>query len=138
MHSRRSSVIISPFAVCACALLALLVSGCDPAALTTEYTVVYSAKGPRKGMSITIATPTGTEQHQVSEGYVSLPYTFRSGQSAYISVQNLSNRGEVTAFIRYSKSGSKTSEKLESTSSGAGAIATVSWRVGDEKAKGGF
>jgi hypothetical protein len=89
-------------------------------------------------MSITIATPTGTEQHQVSEGYVSLPYTFRTGQSAYISVQNLSNRGEVTAFIRYSKSGSNKSERLESTSSGAGAIATVSWRVGDESAKRGL
>lgn len=127
---------------CALIALAFVVSACDVSSVRTEYSVVYAVKGPRKGgMMITMATPSGTEQHQVAEGYVSLPYTFRSGQSAYISAQNLSNRGELTVILRWSRLGSDKSGKsgrLESTSTGSGSIATVSWLVGDESAQGGF
>lgn len=127
---------------CALIALAFVVSACDVSSVRTEYSVVYAVKGPRKGgMIITMATPSGTEQHQVAEGFVSLPYTFRSGQSAYISAQNLSNRGELTVILRWSRLGSDKSGKsgrLESTSTGGGSIATVSWLVGDESAQGGF
>ena len=116
--------------------IALLTGGCGIAP-APEYMVTYAAKGTRSGMSITVSTPNGTEQHQVGSHYVSPPYTFRAGQHGYISAQNLGERGTITVMLVYSRPNLK-AVKLESTSTGGASIATLSWRVGDERPPSGF
>jgi hypothetical protein len=113
------------------AVAALSASGCDvtPA---TEYNVYYGAKGTGGDVSVTVSTPHGSEQHQRGRTYSSPPYKFRTGQHAYISAQNLGDRGTVTVFLMYSLKGTQ-SVTLESTSTGRASIATVSWLVGDER-----
>jgi hypothetical protein len=112
--------------------------GCHmEAATAAEYMVTYAAKGTKAGMAITMATPSGTEQHQVGASYVSEPYFFRSGEYAYISAQNLGNGGKVTAMLVYGRKGMDV-VKLETSSTGRASIATASWVVGDEKPRSKF
>lgn len=116
--------------------MALLTDGCGIAP-PPEYMVTYAAKGTRSGMSITVSTPNGTEQHRVGASYVSPPYKFKAGQHGYISAQNLGERGTITVMLVYSRP-ELNPVKLESTSTGGASIATVSWRVGDERPPSGF
>jgi hypothetical protein len=116
-------------------VIALMSGGCNIAP-APEYIVIYGAKGTRSGMSITISTPNGTEQHQVGATYSSLPYTFRAGQHGYVSAQNLGESGTITVMLVYRRLNPKPVKeavRLVSTSTGGASIATVSWLVGDER-----
>ena len=115
-----------------CALLFVLVSGCDMPSPPMEYSVVYGANGTREGMMITISTPNGTEQHRVGSSFTSDMYKFKAGEHAYISAQNQGERGKVTVKMVYGRVGIAEPRVLESTSTGGYSIATVSWLVGDE------
>lgn len=115
--------------------IALVTVSCDSAP-APKYMVDYRAKGTRGGMSITISTPNGTEQHQVGASYVSPTYMFQAGQHAYVSAQNLGEEGTITVMLYYGRLHSPQKQgpvKLESTSTGSASIATVSWLVGDER-----
>ena len=111
--------------------IALMTVACDIAP-APEYMVTYAAKGTRSGISITISTPNGTEQHRAGASYVSPTYTFRAGQHGYISAQNLGESGTITVMLVYGRPKLKP-VKLESIGTGGASIATVSWLVGDER-----
>lgn len=115
------------------AILVTSTSGCGIGHESFEYIVSYGAKGTSDGMTITITTPNGTEQHRAGATFSSPEvYTFKAGDHAYISAQNQSDHGEVTVKLNYSRKGLPR-VSLASTSTGGYSIATVSWLVGDEK-----
>jgi len=113
-----------------------MLSGCDMPTAPPDYIVGYAAEGTREGMSITVSTPIGTEQHKVGANFASPLYTFHSGEHAYISAQNQGAGGKVTVRLVYRRTGLKP-VKLETTSTGGASIATVSWLVGDETPRSG-
>ena len=105
-----------------------------------KYMVDYRAKGTRSGMRVTISTPNGTEVHLVGASYVAPTFIFQAGQHAYISAQNLGEQGTITVMLYYSRLHSPQKQepvKMESSRTGGGSIATVSWLVGDERAPSG-
>jgi hypothetical protein len=110
------------------ALLAVTIAlGCGLPDPNKTWQINYRVTGSAQRASITMETPQGTEQHEVSIPWTSPTYTFKGMNHAYVSAQNQGESGTVSVVLVVNGSTYK-----QATSSGAYSIATVNWLVGSK------
>ena len=118
--------IILPLLVLLLAILACGSKAPPTPTIQSQYAVIYRVNGFASKASLTYETADGTEQRTVNIPW-EMKFTAKRGQFVYLSAQNETDRGSVTAEIIIDGSSWKTA-----TSTSEYGIANVSGSVGED------